>query len=163
MRRRRLKAATRWCCSACSVLLVAVSVWSRWYAVGYSRFARGYAISATLWPGVVQATWNETAVIANAPDSAWSRLSVFAVPGIGKSPSMWQPKWHAEGASFAVLAPLWIPFALTFVPGVVLWTLELKRRRRVARGLCEVCGYNRAGLTADAKCPECGTPTLPTK
>jgi hypothetical protein len=35
------------------------------------------------------------------------------------------------------------------------------RAIRAARGLCGSCGYNRRGLAADAKCPECGT--IPTK
>jgi peptidoglycan/LPS O-acetylase OafA/YrhL len=37
---------------------------------------------------------------------------------------------------------------------VLLWYAD---RRRFAPGRCAKCGYDRAGLGAVAKCPECGT------
>ncbi|MBX3402198.1 MAG: hypothetical protein KF699_02185 [Phycisphaeraceae bacterium] len=49
----------------------------------------------------------------------------------------------------ALFASLW--WALLF------WR-PLRRRRRIARGLCPMCGYSLAGLPpATDKCPECGT------
>jgi hypothetical protein len=38
--------------------------------------------------------------------------------------------------------------------GYVLWRDARARRLSDA---CRSCGYDRAGLAADAKCPECGT------
>jgi hypothetical protein len=37
-------------------------------------------------------------------------------------------------------------------------TCALRRYKRRTRGDCSACGYDRGGLAADAKCPECGTP-----
>ncbi|MFY7896709.1 MAG: hypothetical protein ACOVP8_10785 [Phycisphaerales bacterium] len=31
-----------------------------------------------------------------------------------------------------------------------------QRRRRIARGCCPACGYDRHGIAASAMCPECG-------
>jgi hypothetical protein len=44
-----------------------------------------------------------------------------------------------------------VPLAI----GILFRTTQRWHRRR--KGLCLCCRYNRAGLAADAKCPECGT------
>jgi hypothetical protein len=43
------------------------------------------------------------------------------------------------------------------LPVCVLAIGRIRRWRRRRRGWCPACGYNRAGLPCDAKCPECGT------
>jgi hypothetical protein len=58
--------------------------------------------------------------------------------------------------------PLWPGFALNtlFYAGLAwgLWQvpLAIRRRRRRRMNRCVKCGYDRAGIAADAKCPECG-------
>lgn len=61
------------------------------------------------------------------------------------------------------LAVLWCvsPYAVVIgVLGLAVfgWRegVRARRRRRVRRGLCHACGYDRAGLD-DRACPECGT------
>jgi hypothetical protein len=51
--------------------------------------------------------------------------------------------------SAAVLVILGYPFALN-------WS-DMKVTIRRRRGRCTTCGYDRRGLAAGAKCPECGT------
>jgi hypothetical protein len=52
--------------------------------------------------------------------------------------------------------PMW-PAALgSAVVLCVLPRLRIQKRRRLPVGGCTVCGYDRAGLTLEAKCPECG-------
>jgi hypothetical protein len=46
------------------------------------------------------------------------------------------------------------PVLLTTIPAAFLW---YKDRRRFGRHACQKCGYDRRGLPAEAKCPECGT------
>jgi hypothetical protein len=41
---------------------------------------------------------------------------------------------------------------LTLTEGPGAW----RRRARRAKGRCPSCGYDRAGITMDAACPECG-------
>lgn len=59
-------------------------------------------------------------------------------------------------------APLWTGFAAdTAIFSAVWWVLLntprfVVRRYRRRRGACLECGYNRAGLTTEVACPECG-------
>jgi hypothetical protein len=46
------------------------------------------------------------------------------------------------------------PVLLTTIPAAFLW---YKDRRRFGPHACKGCGYDRRGLPAEAKCPECGT------
>lgn len=57
--------------------------------------------------------------------------------------------------------PLWCaaaPLAFT-----TAWTIRTstQHRRRLRRGQCTACGYNRAGLPQHTNCPECGVPAIP--
>lgn len=75
--------------------------------------------------------------------------------------------WHdggypEEGA--LPIGPIWLGlFGDTAVYAIVLFgiletaalVMRYRRRRRGSRGLC-ACGYDRSGLAADTKCPECG-------
>jgi hypothetical protein len=53
-----------------------------------------------------------------------------------------------------------IPWWLVLLPSVALarWGL---RRRPIAPGKCEACGYSLAGLSLESACPECGSPRAP--
>jgi hypothetical protein len=86
-----------------------------------------------IWEEGIRPPW-----IARTPrvfDEDWRRLAVRPV---------WSGFW-GNSACFAAVAGLgW----LLMVP--------LQRSRRRRRGLCAGCGYDRHGLDAGARCPECG-------
>lgn len=81
-------------------------------------------------------------------------------------------RWPYNGEIFrdhagrwSLRLPLWLPVA----PALLLslstappWLAHRRRNRRLRRGQCARCGYNRAGLSDHiAPCPECGqVPTL---
>jgi hypothetical protein len=46
---------------------------------------------------------------------------------------------------------------IAMIGGMMVIVSFFRAGRRRMRGLCEVCGYERAGLAADARCPECGS------
>lgn len=60
----------------------------------------------------------------------------------------WSPTQHILGVS------LGYPILLFSTSAALLWYAD---RRRFGPHQCSRCGYDRGGLAADAKCPECGT------
>jgi hypothetical protein len=115
--------------------------------------AREYGWPAyCLWEG-------ETVDGSNAGLTEWP-WNGFAYGGIriGPTPSL---------GRFLPALPLWPGMALDtafYGGGLLALSYMIPRARRWARvrkGLCPWCRYNRAGLAADAKCPECGR--VPTK
>ena len=67
----------------------------------------------------------------------------------------WDWMWeHDRGlhADFRAvpLWPTWVAIALA--TGLMLWL----DRHGFGRGLCHGCGYDRAGLSEETVCPECG-------
>lgn len=86
--------------------------------------------------------------------------SITAYKGINPEADIWQPQYIPQGippTTRTVLIPFWMLLALTLVPTGLLWQAEFRaaRRRRLV-GHCLACGYDRAGLKAEAACPECG-------
>jgi hypothetical protein len=83
------------------------------------------------------------------------------------------PGWYAEAQESSLLCRprlLWnsyslfadIPLWLLLGPSMALtlwaWRRDAVLRRRACAEFCPKCHYDRAGLAADAVCPECGTP-----
>jgi hypothetical protein len=49
------------------------------------------------------------------------------------------------------------PWHATVIAALVVWAVTRREvQTRVDRGLCQTCRYDRTGIAADAKCPECG-------
>ena len=71
------------------------------------------------------------------------------------------PSYSPEVTGFAI--PIWMVLVGSLVPAMIMWWPQVRGTFRKKKGLCS-CGYDRDGLAADAKCPECGTvPTLPSE
>jgi hypothetical protein len=66
------------------------------------------------------------------------------------------PRWYHFGSGITVTVPLWLPLAASIAFAVWLWRLDVLARRHARLNLCPKCNYDRAGIAADAKCPECG-------
>ncbi len=65
-----------------------------------------------------------------------------------------QPIWRGLLVNTALFAAL--VFGVS-VASASLWRrFGPQRRRRIARGCCPACGYERRGIAASAMCPECG-------
>ncbi|HVU64535.1 MAG TPA: hypothetical protein VHC70_11205 [Phycisphaerales bacterium] len=69
----------------------------------------------------------------------------------------WGFDW-ISGSGWTLDVPLWLPTLVAFSTASVAWCLDALARRRARGGvnLCPKCNYDRAGIAADAKCPECG-------
>jgi hypothetical protein len=55
-------------------------------------------------------------------------------------------------------APLWMLLPFLCVPTSFAWMAYAHARRRSGGSpdVCPKCGYDRAGIAGDARCPECG-------
>jgi hypothetical protein len=85
----------------------------------------------------------------------WCGAAVEPLPGF----RLWfdyEPEPPAGLVLWWVQIPLWVPCLLIGAPAVLLWRIDAKRRL-AAPGRCVRCGYDRAGLSKDTTCPECGT------
>jgi hypothetical protein len=74
--------------------------------------------------------------------------------------TMWKPMYLVNRLDTLLLIPLWIPMSPVLCAAAALWYGDIRARRR-GRDTCRSCGYDRRGLAADAKCPECGTVPAP--
>jgi hypothetical protein len=73
-------------------------------------------------------------------------------------------KWLVWGTGYEVTAPFWVVAATLgalSIPRVVALARSWRRRSRISRGQCALCGYDLRA-TPD-RCPECGgvAPLLP--
>ena len=137
-----------WGGAAAAVLLMLVWMASAWVHV---RHCRSDGSGIFLQEGVLsfsRGTWSS----AQFPQG-WRA-------GVGGFSLRWGFSLPNSGRPWILRFPLCmlvIPFAAA---AGVAWHLDTLARRRVRRGLCEQCGYDRTGLPegagGSAKCPECG-------
>jgi hypothetical protein len=143
-----------WCATGAALLAIGASTLSLFYTFGVVRTVAGptasdrpvHTMIAMQWGGLA---WNTSATRITGKDAAigthwrcyplqrrelWNFISVS--PGDG-----FLPAW-------LLVSP---PLALT----LAMWASYFLRRLRGRPHQC-ACGYDRRGLAADAKCPECG-------
>jgi predicted Zn-ribbon and HTH transcriptional regulator len=52
--------------------------------------------------------------------------------------------------------PWWIPFIGAAAMAARAWRADARAWRILSEGLCRQCGYDRKGIAAASRCPECG-------
>ena len=155
MQWRRIRTWVKWACTLLSVVIVAVWAGSRswqvyWMGSGWERHQFG-----TVMLGGIDADWTRRSPIASQVSFAPVKFRVQRITANVAMPSYWLPRFESDTITGKLVIPLYLPLALTLAPAAFLWHREI-RRRLVKAGACATCGYDRAGLAPDAKCPECG-------
>lgn len=123
-----------------------------WQSADMHRFGaivRGRFMTCTMYGGgylITEAAFHRGWFVGGLVDADLDRFPAEKVP-----------TWDKTGGYSLVVVPFWLPISLTAVPAGLLWESGRRRRRRSRVGMCVRCGYDRRGLAADAKCPECGT------
>jgi hypothetical protein len=152
--RRALGGTLKWGCTAGTVLLAVLWVGSRWWEVGWSRSAGGKATSISFNTGGAF-FWHWAGLYVQQKDEP-AHFFAHRLREDARSGGSWKPGVERMSIQLTVYVPLWIPFAVAAVSAGALWCPAAFRRHPRAQQSCPACGYDRRGLAADAKCPECG-------
>lgn len=140
MRMRPWNAAGRWAGLTLTLAILVVAVASRWCSFGFSvgRWEAGF-FNGRLWT-----EWQRH-------DSLPSRVYARYV----RDPSYeWRfEEYSGDGVALGLVIPGWFLLLATGAPTLFLWRRAPHWR---TPGVCSACGYSKAGLHADAACPECG-------
>jgi hypothetical protein len=101
-------------------------------------------------PNFTSHTWTVQGglVLSNATSPGWADWPP-SFPRIIPLRPMWSELILNVAAYGSAAALLGVPFT------------AIRRTRRLRRGQCTVCGYERRGLSPEAACPECGQPPQP--
>jgi hypothetical protein len=69
----------------------------------------------------------------------------------------WWPRWYSTPQEWGVSVPLW--FVVCLAVGATFASAYIANlpRRRVSRGMCWVCKYDRTDTPSNVPCPECGS------
>jgi hypothetical protein len=166
MWRRRLRKWAKWACTVAAMLAVGVAVFSRFSMLGYGSVSNTGNTCWSVWAYHGQ-TFALSADHSGEPSgstpTAWREgLSSGWWWGYSGEEGRIQAKAPGyAGLVFGASDKVWLvgvsllyPVALTLIPAALLWYRD---RRGTGRHACKKCGYDRRGLAADAKCPECGT------
>lgn len=129
----------------------------------YELYSAGWPWRSLSW------RWLSETVSERSPRASQSadrvRVSVRHFTYTGLPPPASAAAWSQTGRRLPT-TPMWPGLiAGSFFYGLIIYLPvhaipALRRTRRVRRGLCPACGYNRSGLPAESPCPECGS-TIP--
>ncbi|HVU63664.1 MAG TPA: hypothetical protein VHC70_06795 [Phycisphaerales bacterium] len=146
----RIRKTIKWGGAAVTVLLVVVWIGSARWVVG--RDARSPA-------GFDVVVMSGSVACGHLPAFRFGGKAKWWIAD-GEGRVCWLPHREGGGPIWYVSLPLWPLVAAVGLASFTAWRLDTlaRRRERAARlNLCPKCNYNRAGLAADAKCPECGS------
>jgi hypothetical protein len=143
----RIRKTIKWGGAVVTVLLVVVWIGSGWGRLGTPVPAR-YRVD--IWDGRLSFTHTDGSSMA---------VSFKWYTQIGRWRIIWSPDVQLGSSRWFVAVPLWPLFLCSSALSATLGLQDALARRRARGGvnLCPKCNYDRAGIAADAKCPECGS------
>jgi hypothetical protein len=144
----RIRKTIKWGGAAATLLLVVVWIGSSWIWIDYD----GNSFDMSVDFGRISLTVCGDSNIDDHP--GWY---VRGAPPKARGLFGWTFErifpW-ADATRYYV--PLWAPTGLMLAMAGSAWSLDTVARRRARLNLCPKCNYDRAGIAADAVCPECG-------
>ena len=143
----KLRKTIKWGGAALTMLLVAVGIGSGWWTVSWIGRS-GIHVGAIYGRLIVRGT--NRGSFGGSPGTGW-------YGGYMESQLGWWFDWRTTPRGWSVEAPFWLPSVISLLVTAVAWRLDTLARRRARLNLCPKCNYDRAGITGDAKCPECGS------
>ena len=143
--RPRLRKLVKWAGLVVSILLLTVWVGSSYQ--GTDLLTPGYSLSVCKG-GCIYQLFNEKE--PHFGTRVW--WTYISPPGFDNS------LYSGRGMfSWRLDLPLWPFVAIAIGTTAAAWRMDAVARRKRRLGGCTHCGYDRTGLAADARCPECNT------
>jgi hypothetical protein len=141
-----IRKTIKWGGAAVTVVLVVV-----WIGSGWGRFGTppGARYRVDIWHGRLS--------FAHSDGNGMVVTYTWRTQ-IGRWLVIWSPDAQLGSSRWLVCVPLWPLFLCSSSLSAVLGLQDARARLRAREklNLCPKCGYDRAGIAADAKCPECG-------
>jgi hypothetical protein len=145
----RIRKTIKWGGAVVTVLLAVVWIGSGW---GYA--CEGVSPVVFVDRGAVIVTGTPETMNGGALVSRGRRWPSWGAHRFGL---YWRISNDSSRWVQTVIVPLWPFVAGIAVASLAAWFFDAGAGRARARlNLCPKCNYDRAGITADAKCPECG-------
>jgi hypothetical protein len=146
----RIHKAIKW--GGVAVVLLLLATWNVSKFSGKSVYYRhgGFVVFFTL--GTIDLHWADISKGGYVNPELQQGLHLF----MAWRGSVHGPFWHSDPVLWQCTVPPELPLAVSFLAVAAAWLAEWRTRRRVVQGRCPACNYDRAGIAADAKCPECG-------
>src|SRR5437660_1310478 len=134
---------SKWACTiaaaACVVAFGVSLVWSVGWIGSSSRWV------VALDPGIIAGSWGH-------PSNSSPLLQTGLVRYRRTAEALhWWPAISSTPTYTSAVLPLWISFLITSIPAAWLWRWDRRAARLASTGSCAGCGYDRRGLSPDAK------------
>jgi hypothetical protein len=159
MRRRQLRTWAKWALTIAALFVATLWIGSEWRYFGIAQY-----VYSTRSGTKEILPWRGLGVLDGSVCTAKFQHGVSDAEGVETFYFFERAGDDGDSLMFTAMTflvvrrdcvPLW-PFLLVVgVPSAVMWTHTVLAWRRSRIGCCRSCGYDRAGLAADAKCPEC--------
>jgi predicted RNA-binding Zn-ribbon protein involved in translation (DUF1610 family) len=153
-----IRKTVKWGGAAVTVLLVVVWIGSSalWRWPRRTPEWMGHGVVVRLLPGRVRVQIWE--YVRLPPPKVWMDEAWTS-----KNPILAHLLFRVEdwvAINRVVSIPIGGAAACSLMLTMAAWRLDTLARRRAKLNLCPTCGYDRAGLARDAKCPECGRESI---
>jgi hypothetical protein len=169
----RIRKTIKWGGAVVTLLLAVVWIGSGWWHL--DCWASKSALLINVSGGTLGAMWGPAIDFRTndgtrwALEKGWRVGSVYAHVGRYSDNGFHLTWWYWGAWSKyqphlrAVYIPLWVIVSLVFAVTAMGWHVDALARRGTRLNLCPKCNYDRAGIAADAKCPECGCGGAPAR
>lgn len=128
-------------------ILCAAYLWSIFWSTTWGSYHGGWAIG--LAHGEIHFSQNRWG------DSFIHGLCVARWYGALRTDCL-LPRFRSDPWTCDFYLPFWVPVLFVGMAPLRHARAKVRQEKALAAGRCIGCGYDRAGLAAEARCPECG-------
>ncbi|HYE63345.1 MAG TPA: hypothetical protein VD997_15240 [Phycisphaerales bacterium] len=147
---RSIRRGSKWVCTFVAAACLAGFAVSLLYWVAWRDSS--YRVAVWIEGGFVGGKWGSA---PRTPPPVAAGFEFAELPAAMRGVGLWPRVMHNPNSD-SLEVPLWMPFLVTAGPAAWLWRKDRRLAKLARVGKCTGCGYDRAGVGARAKCPECG-------